>query len=106
MLIFVLDYIVKMVLPRVKHSTTQIPKTTGGHRFARSPVNTHVFHPGQHVPGPAGNRAPARMGFFAIFLFALALTKRLQVESDTLWRATILIVLAALAMAVMLVIRR
>jgi asparagine N-glycosylation enzyme membrane subunit Stt3 len=101
-LIFVLEYLVKMILPRLKNNNANIPKMLitmvgllGLGVLTYFILSTTFFAPLIIVILP--------IWAFAIFLFALAITKRLQIESDTLWRATILVALAAIALAVMFI---
>ncbi len=97
-MIFVMDYLARAILPKVRHTTTIIPKIlitlaslavlTGLTIYILSSTFTNVLI---IVLLP--------IWAFVILLFLLAVSKRITIEPETLWRATILIVLAAAAVA-------
>jgi asparagine N-glycosylation enzyme membrane subunit Stt3 len=101
-LIFVLELIVKAALPKVKHVQSIIPKVImtivalAVLSFLTAYVLSSTFTSVLII-------IILPIWVFAVALFILAVSKRITITTDTLWRATILVVLAGVVIGGVLV---
>ncbi|MDE1866009.1 MAG: hypothetical protein KGH94_05230 [Candidatus Micrarchaeota archaeon] len=101
-MIFIMDYLTKMALPKVRHVSELIPAaivaivTVAVLSLLTSYVLGSSFTDGLLI-------IIVPIWAFVVELFLLIITKRMPVQSDTLWRGAILIILAALAVGAILV---
>ncbi len=101
-MIFVLDYLTKMVLPKVKSMPSIVPTAVIGLvTVAVLGLLTSYVLSSSFTDGLVIVLIP--IWAFVLEIFLLILTKRMSITTDTLWRSTILIILAAVAVAVVLV---